>query len=416
MAKNVILMRHGESEANARGVWQGIGSSALTAKGRLQAERAGPRLAARSIALVESSDLQRCIETARAAGFEPESRVAWREGDVGEWEGRDRDYVTTHFGKELERLHHDYDMPVGVTGESSGEVARRSLEAVHELVDRLDEGQTALVVTHAGLIGALLRRLLDLPTDRRRIGVVSNTALCELTFRAGDPAIRTFNDAAHLGSRAIGSAETRLTRGVVLELVRCETSPANPEGSGRSCRDRQHPGGRAEATWLRGGIGEVDEVYCSPSGRAASMARMVFGQAPVPVPGLGEIDLGESSADSWPEVRLGDRGGSRVRDESRRGPGNTGETWSEVQSRTSSFLGTLPDVHPGQRVAAVSHGDVIRVCAGSVLGFASRKARMLGSLGNASVTRLVVPGSGKPVLATYNTTGHLETDQHHLPG
>ena len=246
MARNVILMRHGESEANARGVWQGTGSSPLTGRGRLQAERAGTRLAARPIALVESSDLERCIDTARAAGFEPASRPAWREGDVGEWEGRDGDYVKTHFANELERLHFDYDMPVGVTGESPRRVGERASKAVYRLVDRLHEGQTALVVTHAGLIGALLRGLLDLPPDRRRLGLVANTALCELTFGTGGVSIRAFNDEAHLGAATGWSAEMRLAGGMAVELIRHGVSLTNREGTGRDRGDGLDSRGRVQ--------------------------------------------------------------------------------------------------------------------------------------------------------------------------
>lgn len=74
----------------------------------------------------------------------------------------------------------------------------------------------------------------------------------------------------------------------------------------------------------------------------------------------------------------------------------------------SPFLSELGSIHPGQRVAAVSHGGVIRAYTGSVLGFGLEKARLLAPLDNTSVTRVVLPAGGKPVLATYNITAHLE--------
>ena len=393
VAKSVILMRHGESEANASGTWQGTGSSPLTAMGRRQAERAGTRLVARPIALVESSDLQRCIDTALAAGFVPESRPAWREGDVGEWEGRDRQYVNTRFARELERLHYDYDMPVGVTGESPRRVGERASEALYGLVDRMHEGQTALVVTHAGLIGALLRRLLDLPPDRRRIGVVANTALCELTFRTGGAAIRTFNDATHLGSATGWAAGMRREGATAVGLIRHGNSHAGRERTDQNRGDGLDSKGRVQAGMLRGAVGDVAEVYSSPRARAMDTAKIAFGRSPVPVPELTEIDLGEWNGDLWPDVEVGN---------------HSGETWSEVQRRSSSFLEGLVSIHRGQRVAVVSHGGVIRACAGSVLGFGLQKAGLLMSAENASVTRVVVRADGKPVLATYNVTGHIE--------
>ena len=71
MAKHVILMRHGESEANARHLFQGAGSSPLTARGRVQAKKAGERLAGRRFAVVESSDLERSVDTAQRGRFRP---------------------------------------------------------------------------------------------------------------------------------------------------------------------------------------------------------------------------------------------------------------------------------------------------------------------------------------------------------
>lgn len=401
-------MRHGESAANAQGIWQGVGSSPLTARGRNQAGRAGERLVGRHLALVESSDLERCVDTALAAGFEPRPRPIWREGDVGEWEGLDRGYVKAHFGHELERLHYDYDMPIGVTGESPRQAGERGWEGVHDLVTRLDEGQTALVVAHAGLIGALLRLLLDLPADRRRLGVVSNTAFCELSFKTDGPAIQRFNDAAHLAPVPGWSEQMCRGGAVVIELIRHGASYANVKCRGRGRRDRLHPIGRAQAGRVAGSIGEVDEVYSSPLGRALDTAEILRDRPPNPVHELTEVDLGGWDSSEWPEVEaVGPTAGDR-KEGAGLEPGREGETWSDVQQRVSPFVGSLVQVHPGQRVAAVSHGGAIRAYAGAVLGFGVEKARLLASLDNASVTQVVIGADRRPVLATYNITAHLD--------
>ena len=412
MAKKVILMRHGESVANARGIWQGTGSSPLTAKGLRQARRSGERLARRHLALVESSDLERCVDTARAAGFEPRRRPIWREGDVGEWEGLDRRYVMAHFGDELERLHYDYDMPIGVTGESPREAGERGWEGVHDVVDRLGEGQTALVVTHAGLIGALLRLILDLPSDRRRIGVVSNTAFCELSFETDAPAMYRFNDAAHVAPVPWWPEQMRQAGAVVMQLIRHAASHANVERTGRDRRDAVHSGGRAQAGRVADGIGEVDEVYSSPLDRALETAEILRGRPPIRVPELTEIDTGGWNASEWPRVEEGGYAAGDRNDGS--GQGRRGETWADVQQRVSPFVGSLAQIHSGQRVAVVSHGGVIRAYAGSVLGFGIEKAHLLARLDEASVTDVVIGASGSPVLATYNITAPPDDLPAHL--
>lgn len=399
-------MRHGESAANARGIWQGTGSSPLTSKGLCQARRAGERLAGRRLALVESSDLERCVDTARAAGFEPRRRAIWREGDVGEWEGLDRRHVVAHFSEELERLHYDYDMPVGVTGESPRQAGERGWEGLHDVVGRLDDGQTALVVAHAGLIGALLRLFLDLPTDRRRLGLVSNTAFCELSFETDGPSITRFNDAAHLSPVPVWSEQMRRGGGVVIDLIRHGASYANAEGGRR--QDGLHPRGRAQTARLKGRIGDIDKVYSSPQGRALDTAAILDGRPPDTVPELREIDLGGCDGEAWPEAGADGRSDGGGRGSCDPGPVRAGETWSDVQERVTPFLGSLIRVHPGGRVAVVSHGGAIRAYAGSVLGFGSRKARLLATLDNASVTQVFVAEDRQPVLATYNITAHLE--------
>ncbi len=327
---------------------------------------------------------------------------------MGEWEGLDRRYVMAHFGEELERLHYDYDMPVGVTGESPRQAGERGWEGVHDVVSRLDEGQTALVVTHAGLIGALLRLLLDLPSDRRRLGLVSNASLCELSFGRDGAVMRRFNDAAHPAPVPAWSEQMRLGGGVVVELIRHGATYANAERRGRRGRDGLHPSGKLQTERLRDRIGEIDQVYSSPLGRAMETAGILGGGPPVAVPGLGEVDLAGRDGDKWPEVEAPRRGGGDLRGGAGPGWDHAGETWSEVQRRMAPFLESLVETHPRRRVAVVSHGGAIRACAGSVLDFGFEKARLLASLDNASVTQVAIGASGHPVLATYNITSHLE--------
>ncbi|MDQ2757671.1 MAG: histidine phosphatase family protein, partial [Actinomycetota bacterium] len=59
-------MRHGETDDNAAGIWQGHRDSALSARGREQARLAAPVVAALRPALIVSSDLLRAAETADA--------------------------------------------------------------------------------------------------------------------------------------------------------------------------------------------------------------------------------------------------------------------------------------------------------------------------------------------------------------
>lgn len=409
MAKTVILVRHGQSEANARHLFQGAGSSPLTARGRTQARKAGERLVGRRFAIVESSDLERSVDTVRLAGFEPLQRPAWREGDIGQWEGITERLAQDSYAEEIARLHWDYDMRMGVTGESPRQVAERGCAAIDDLAARLDDGEAALVVTHGGLIGAALWKLLDLPTGRRRLAQLSNTAFCELTLHHHGPALRRYNDAAHLGPVAEWASYERRLGAVVVDLIRHGVTHANLERRVQGRRDEGlHPTGRVQSRRLGNWIGEVDEIYSSSLGRAMATAELVFGRPAIAVDEMVEISLGEWEGELWEELEAAGKLGGYPTDGNDIRRGHTGETWGDVQARTSGFLNGLQQTHPGGRVAVASHGGAIRAYAGSVLGFGFDRARLIGSLGNTSVTQMVVSRGGNPAISTYNVTAHLE--------
>jgi broad specificity phosphatase PhoE len=88
----LVLVRHGESEANASGLLVGRQDSPLSARGRLQAELVAPLLG--EVSAMVSSPLSRARETAklvaRAKGGSPPIVVddRWVEVDYGDFDGR----------------------------------------------------------------------------------------------------------------------------------------------------------------------------------------------------------------------------------------------------------------------------------------------------------------------------------------
>ena len=409
LPKHVIFMRHGESVANERGLFQGAGSTPLSDPGRRQAEQAGRRLTGSRFAVVESSDLERAVDTARIVGYEPRQRTAWREGDIGEWEGLEADVVIERYGDNLGRLQYDYDLRMGGTGESPRQMAERGAASLRDLVNRLDDGQSALVVTHGGLIGTVLWGLMGLPAGRRRLGMLANTSFCELTFGEAGPAVQRYNDAAHLGPISAWSERERREGAVVIDLIRHGVTFANLERRVQGQKDGSlHPKGREQARRLSNWIGQVDELYSSSLGRAMDTARIAFGRLAIPVDDLMEISMGEWEGEMWDELEAAGRLGGYPGEGNDIRRGHTGETWGDVQHRVAALLGKLYTTHAGQRVAAASHGGAIRAYTGSVLGLGFDKARLLGPIKNTAVSQVVIPPDGTPILGTYNVAGHLE--------
>lgn len=92
----ILLVRHGESEWNALGRWQGQADPPLTERGRAQAAHGAAVLGA--VDAIVTSDLQRALVTAQVIagtlGAEPlvvDPRL--RERDAGEWSGLTRDEI-----------------------------------------------------------------------------------------------------------------------------------------------------------------------------------------------------------------------------------------------------------------------------------------------------------------------------------
>jgi len=90
----ILLARHGETDWNREGRYQGHADEPLNDTGREQSRELASRLRAEPVAAVYSSDLRRASETASIVAQElglavvPDSRL--REIDVGSWQGRTR--------------------------------------------------------------------------------------------------------------------------------------------------------------------------------------------------------------------------------------------------------------------------------------------------------------------------------------
>jgi broad specificity phosphatase PhoE len=177
----VLLTRHGQSEWNALGRWQGQADPPLSDRGRRQAHEAARALGA--VDAIWASDLRRAAETAVIIGDDmgmgPVVLDAdLRERDAGEWTGLTR--------AEIERRYPGF-LPDGrrPPGWESDELllarAQRTLERIADAVP----GGDVLVITHAGLVFAVERHL---GLDRTRLANVEGrwVTLAGDRLRLGD--------------------------------------------------------------------------------------------------------------------------------------------------------------------------------------------------------------------------------------
>src|SRR5439155_26438920 len=103
-----IVVRHGETEWNIRGIRQGNLDSRLTEKGMAQAKALAQRLAREKFSALYSSDLGRAVQTAEmiaaVTGQEIVTDARLRERNRGVFQGLNGDEIKEKFPEEY-RLH-----------------------------------------------------------------------------------------------------------------------------------------------------------------------------------------------------------------------------------------------------------------------------------------------------------------------
>ena len=166
----ILLARHGETDWNREGRWQGWADPPLNETGRAQARALAEQLRGTPFDAVYSSDLQRAHETAELVaaphGVPVVADEGLREIDVGSWSGLTRAEIAARFP--------DGERPDGETRDVHG---ARVLAAV-ERIARANPERRILVVTHGGTMRALHGHLSDLP-----LHPVENCGVLELHFR-----------------------------------------------------------------------------------------------------------------------------------------------------------------------------------------------------------------------------------------
>jgi broad specificity phosphatase PhoE len=184
----VYLARHGQSDWNAAGRWQGHADRPLTELGRRQAAELVRALAGVPLDAVYSSDLRRARETAEAVaasrGLTVAALAELREVDVGSWSGLTRAEAKERFPQGFRRWtdgRHGWE-----DGERYERMADRVVAAVRRIAAE-HEGGSVLVVAHGGPIRALHAAALglDVSEHRRLQPVEPNARLSRLTVEDG---------------------------------------------------------------------------------------------------------------------------------------------------------------------------------------------------------------------------------------
>ena len=208
---NLILLRHGESEWNAKNLFTGWVDVRLSAKGEVEAKRGGELLKERGLLpdLVHTSVLRRAIATANLALDACDRhwipvRRSWRlnERHYGALQGKDKAQTLATYGEEQFKLwRRSYDVPPPAISDddpySQAQDARYSdlgnempkSECLKDVVARmlpywesaivpdLKAGATVLVAAHGNSLRALVKHLDE----------ISDSEIAELNIPTGIP-------------------------------------------------------------------------------------------------------------------------------------------------------------------------------------------------------------------------------------
>lgn len=168
----LALIRHGESEWNAKNLWTGWEDRVLTRKGFLEAREATNKLKNIKWDIIFESDLQRVIETADVfiktlrLKLPVVETAALRERNYGVYTGRNKDEVQKELGDEkFEKLHRGWNYPIE-NGESLKQVYERVVPYYQkEIEPRLKEGQSIVVFASGNSLRALYKYLKNLSNE-----------------------------------------------------------------------------------------------------------------------------------------------------------------------------------------------------------------------------------------------------------
>lgn len=198
----IIFVRHGVTDWNRAGRFQGQIDIPLNAEGVEQAERTGLMFRDIPIAAVYTSDLARARQTAepiaRATGLALRVDAGWRERNYGVLEGRTHDEVLRDHPETYTRWRArdpGFELPGG--GESLRGLHARVERQMKSLIEA-HAGQTVVAVSHGGVLDCVYRIASRLPIEAPRSFDLRNASLNRVLWDGRSFSVLSWGDVSHL--------------------------------------------------------------------------------------------------------------------------------------------------------------------------------------------------------------------------
>lgn len=203
MKTRLLLVRHGQSEANVLGIFTGHSNYALSKLGHEQAERTAQYIKAHyAVDGVYSSDLPRAYETAehiaRALNLPIITDARFREINGGDWENHNYDSLKALYPAEYTKWLTDVGSARCTNGESVLELANRVYEGLKAIAEA-NPGKCLVVATHATPVRVTAWKASGLPvSELQSVSWGNNCSVNEFEFSDGKLSAVKLNYVDHL--------------------------------------------------------------------------------------------------------------------------------------------------------------------------------------------------------------------------
>ncbi|MBI2074982.1 MAG: 2,3-diphosphoglycerate-dependent phosphoglycerate mutase, partial [Candidatus Levybacteria bacterium] len=163
----LILIRHGESEWNAQGLWTGLTDIPLSEKGKQEAQKAVEMLKNIPLNIAYTSTLSRAKETLeiikkslRLNNLPTIESQTLNERDYGVYTGKNKWEIKEKLGEEeFKKLRRSFDYPIK-NGESLKDVYNRVIPYYKtEILPKLIEGKSVIISAHGNSLRSLVKFL-----------------------------------------------------------------------------------------------------------------------------------------------------------------------------------------------------------------------------------------------------------------
>jgi alpha-ribazole phosphatase len=192
----LLLIRHAQPDEDARGRCYGRLDIGLSARGQRRAQLLARTLDRIPLAAVYSSPSTRTLETAAplaaAHQLSPSVEDALREIDFGELEGRSYDEIQAAYPDLYRSWMETPTLVEFPGGESYTQLRERALAAL-EAIRARHRGEVAAIVSHGGILRAMLADCLRMPDEAIFRVDQSYGGLSIIDWFDGSPLVRVVN-------------------------------------------------------------------------------------------------------------------------------------------------------------------------------------------------------------------------------